>query len=896
VRCDCERSVPAPHHHANYSVEGKIKNEIVAIFVGGMSLCSLQQPAAYASIVLVDDYSPTTYSGSGNWDVGAALRIGDTALGEMTIDAASTVSNTTAVLGTDSGARGTATVTGGGSRWVSSGDLIVGDAGTGVLTISNGGAVSDVIGYLGYDAGASGTATVTGAGSVWTNSSYLRVGRYGTGVVNILSGASVLNTTGYVGYLADSSGTMTVTGAGSEWTNSDSLRIGHSGTGVMTISDGGAVSNTFGALGYSTTGSRGTVTVSGAGSAWTNTSYLMVGRYGTGTVTISNGGMVSNTTGYLGYFADSGGTVTVTGADSTWSNSDDLYIGGGSGGTGGAGRLTISDGGVVTAQDASLWSSGTLAGNSILRLNSGSGILSCYGTLAPGSGLGTLTIDGDVRFEAGSNLQIEVDNGGHSDRLAVTGDVTINGGTISAISDETITRTQTYTILTADRITHEFTTLDTALLKLNAATNPDDDIHLAYEATSIELTITAMEYDDPTLVDTPVQRQVGRALQVIAENGGNAVTTELQTLDGPALRDGYDQLAGQHKPVAYDAANRAVKRLMGTVSARMRSVQGGTVSMPSNLGLNELCASPRQGTLVQDSDWPASFPARGDGWLMPAGRPWGVWGKAFAVRGDRETTAQASGYDQATAGLSVGMDYQLTPKILAGVLAGYSDTDLAIAGSRDTTAIRSRYVGVYGSYETFGWYLDSTVVYARNHYTGHRGIDIGGIHETAQSDYHGDQFAVNLEAGLNRYRGDLSIQPFMAFDYITETQAGYAETGSSSNLHVQSGRYESSCGSLGAALTKRVWAGSRHTTMLTSLRGRWSHEFENGSGSTTSRFAGYQDTFTVTHRGVSRDSFMIGGGVTMTLNKATEIYFDYDCTLNKDYTSHFLTAGFQYRW
>ena len=67
------------------------------------------------------------------------------------------------------------------------------------------------------------------------------------------------------------------------------------------------------------------MTVTGPGSTWNNgpSGGLNIGSFGTGTLTIANGGTVVNITpniANIGNFAGSQGTVTVTGAGSTWSN------------------------------------------------------------------------------------------------------------------------------------------------------------------------------------------------------------------------------------------------------------------------------------------------------------------------------------------------------------------------------------------------------------------------------------------------------------------------------------------------------------------------------------------------------------------------------------------------
>ena len=73
---------------------------------------------------------------------------------------------------------------------------------------------------------------------------------------------------------------------------------------TLTVADGVAVASSTGYLGcYS--GSTGVATITGAGSQWTNGSYLYVGYYGGGTLTVTEGGAVSNTTGYLGSYSGS---------------------------------------------------------------------------------------------------------------------------------------------------------------------------------------------------------------------------------------------------------------------------------------------------------------------------------------------------------------------------------------------------------------------------------------------------------------------------------------------------------------------------------------------------------------------------------------------------------------
>ena len=123
----------------------------------------------------------------------------------------------------------------------------VGALGTGTLTIENGGTVnSGGGGSIGLSAGSTGSVTVTGPGSTWNNSpgGGLNIGSFGTGTLTIANGGTVINDTAFtanIGEGAGSQGTVTVTGAGSTWSNSSGVNIGNLGTGTLTIADGGIV-------------------------------------------------------------------------------------------------------------------------------------------------------------------------------------------------------------------------------------------------------------------------------------------------------------------------------------------------------------------------------------------------------------------------------------------------------------------------------------------------------------------------------------------------------------------------------------------------------------------------------------------------------------------------------
>jgi fibronectin-binding autotransporter adhesin len=256
--------------------------------------------------------------------------------------------------------------------WSGTTTAYVGNTSAGTLTVNGGSDLLSGYTYIAFGDTVTGLVTVSGAGSTWTNSGSLSVGYSGAGTLNVADGGTVASSSGYIGYNSGSVGAVTVSRAGSTWNNSDGLLVGYwGGVGTLNVANGGAVNSSYAFIGWAL-GSAGSVTVSGAGSTWTNGSSLYVGDVGAGTLEITNGGAVNSGGGDIGYGSGSLGSVTVSGAGSTWT-SNWLSLG-----FGGTGTLSVANGGSVSVLDTAYVYVGGVTGSS-------------RGTVVFGSGGGTLT-------------------------------------------------------------------------------------------------------------------------------------------------------------------------------------------------------------------------------------------------------------------------------------------------------------------------------------------------------------------------------------------------------------------------------------------------------------------------------------------------------------------------
>ena len=215
-------------------------------------------------------------------------------------------------------------------------------------------------------------------------------------------------------------GSLTVTDPGSS-VQATVMSVGEdTSTGTFNIQNGAQVS--FAAMTLAGTqlnahvasGSSGTVSVTGSGSRLTigSAGNFEIGSKGTGSLSISSGAVVtSDFTANLATFSGSQGTVTVTGAGSTWSNTGNIFVGGRDGANGGVGTLQIFSGGLVTASAVRNFS------NSLVNVDNGSssvpGLVVSGGFTAPSSS-GTT---GDLVVGNTTGGRMEIRSGGRVSNL-----------------------------------------------------------------------------------------------------------------------------------------------------------------------------------------------------------------------------------------------------------------------------------------------------------------------------------------------------------------------------------------------------------------------------------------------------------------------------------------------
>jgi T5SS/PEP-CTERM-associated repeat protein/autotransporter-associated beta strand protein len=544
------------------------------------------------------------------WTNNGNLFVGYGGKGTLSVAAGGSVSNTTGVIGYTG--IGNATVTGVNSNWSNGAELFVGQWGSGTLTVADGGHVSVNSGagpiYVANIAGSTGVLNIGAAvGSAAQAAGTIAAGEVqfgaGTGSLNFnhtdtaytfgtrITGAGTLNhyagttiLTGantYTGATTISGGTLHAGAAGtlsssSAFTLSDTagatLDLNNFNQTIGSLSGGGATGGdiTLGS-GILTTGGNNSSTsyagvISGSGGVTKQGSGTLTltgaNNYSGGT-TVSAGTLQGSTTSLQGNITNNAAIVFDQASSGAYAGA---ISGSGSLAKTGAGNVNLT--GTHTYTGATTISGGTLSvngsiANSAVTVNSGGTLggsgtigstsITSGGLLAPGNSIGTLTVNGNLNFAAGSIYRAEVDAVGNNDRINVTGTATLNGGTVDVQAGAgTYAANTTYTLLNAaGGRTGNFSGVTSNLAFLTPT--------LAYDANNVFLSLARNDTSFSAVAITPNQIATSTALQNAhagATGDMSVVQTALTGLSVEQARAAWALSAAQaaHKQVHSQAA------------------------------------------------------------------------------------------------------------------------------------------------------------------------------------------------------------------------------------------------------------------------------------------------------------------------------------------------------
>ena len=814
---------------------------------------------------------------SGTLDTGNAGDVIDAAAG-------ATIVLDTAVAGAGSVAKGAGTLLYGPNATGIAYNL---DAQSGIDSGTSGATISDPVSVTAAAVFAGG-GTVTLSNTVTiapaANAATLSVNEAGTQVVisNLagLTPADTLNKDGdgtlalaapVPGNLAASAGAVALNSGSSVGGNLSStgatvtLASGASVTGNVSV-DGGAVRLAGDAIGGDLLVGAGGATVEPQGTVTLDDDVTLGGAMVVGGNKLAVGGTV--TTGGNPVTTNAGATFEVTGAVTGALTKD------------GTGTLVLNGAGTdndVTVNAGVLMGTGPIAGNLLLAAG---------GIHAPGNSIGTVNINGTYTLSTGSIVQIEIDAdaGQTADLINVTGNAVLqNGSTIRIVqADGTIATNDTFTIIQTT----------TGISDLGAAVESTVATQFAGSVVGNNYILTATTRPFVDLAVGGNQLGIARALDAMTAND---LTVALGALPESQFAAAVQQLDAAPHIAAAGTAIPTITAANGHITGHMAGLRSGDAAMgymqssPVGMSFAQAAQDPRmlRQTIDAASAPAARVEAQADGGESLL--TWRPFAKVYGTFAEQDTTASQTGYDANTVGVIAGIDTALGEAVHAGLMVGYSYTDIEYDQSRGDADVHSLRVGPYATFDLGRLFIDASVTMGYHWNDATRKVTVGTFTGEADSEYNAWDLALYGGVGYDIDVYGVTVTPLASLQWVHYEQESFRESGAgAANLAVDSWETDSLRHVLALKASKVFDCGTMK--IVPECYMGWGHEYLEDD-KITSRFVGQATPFSFESDSDSRDSLLYGFGASFLLNENISVFVRYDGTCSSQQTVHNVAAG-----
>jgi outer membrane autotransporter protein len=398
----------------------------------------------------------------------------------------------------------------------------------------------------------------------------------------------------------------------------------------------------------------------------------------------------------------------------------------------------------------------TLSGDFTAKFNgsiTNSGNIQNFGRVSPGDtgdGDGQIFIEGDFVNESTGTLAIDITPTGNvNDKIFLTGNGTINGGTLEVYvgAGNYISGTQ-YEVISGT-VSGAFDG-DPVQVGPNANT-----IDIEVTIGSLILTIISNRLFEDQIINSGIPSEVVKCIlaQPITPGSDFAMVVEiLGTLDNKQVNKALTQLAAQN----YGS--------LEWVNARNNSYAADILSQH----LFELCCSPRD---CCSCDCNAS-----------------VWVSVFGnLMDNKKKLDNLRPFEASAVGTLIGVDFCNACCFYWGAAFGYTHTDLDWRHHGGGGDLNSYYGALYGSWVCDCFSLDLSVLGGGTENDLKRRISFADINRKAKKDFWNYFVTAHLGLRANWHWCCSTFEPYALADYHYYTHGSFTEHGAESlNLRVKS--------------------------------------------------------------------------------------------------------------
>ena len=542
---------------------------------------------------------------------------------------------------------------------------------------------------------------------------------------------------------------------------------------------------------------------------------------------------------------------------------------------------------VNVAERAHLALFGAITGNvSNAGLFGGTGVVNGNvvnsGIVSPGASTGRLTINGNYTQNRSGTLSIEVAgrSPGQYDLLVVNGRASL-AGRLQLI------RVGGFKLRAGDRITFLTAsggvsgTFDTVQNDFDTGTILDGEA--VFLPNSLVLEVTQGSFAE--IAVTSNERAVGLALDsAVGDPSASELLEFLNNEPLENLRNDLNLISPDELSSIYVAAVSLANVQSSNLERRMSDIRLGSKGFSSaGFAINGSGPSAQEGFAGVTGPAGAKGPAV---FVRPAEDSWGVFATGVGEFTNVESTFNASGYDLATGGFTMGLDYRIGSHLAVGLMGGYAYTGVDPT-SDGSLRVNGGKLGVYGTAFGSGFYLDGAVHGGLNGYDTRRTALAG----SAEGSTLGGELNVFVAGGYDWRIGGLTIGPTASFQYTYVGFEGFAEDGSLAPLQYPDQHAYSARTAFGMRASYDWKLGP--VRLMPEVRAAWQHEYGVTAYPILAGFAsGAGDSFSVTGPEIGRDGLLLSAGLAVQWNDTVSTYVYYDGELLRtNYLSNNVSAG-----
>ncbi|WP_244240464.1 autotransporter outer membrane beta-barrel domain-containing protein, partial [Achromobacter agilis] len=568
-----------------------------------------------------------------------------------------------------------------------------------------------------------------------------------------------------------------------------------------------------------------------------------------GGVISGNGAFVKNGAGTLGLTGDSSGFT-----GSTTINGGRLAMNGRLGGS-----ISIGAGGV-------------LGGTGTIGSGAGSTVtVAAGGILSPGNSIGTLTIDGDLAVQPGARFAVEANPAGtDSDLVRVTGNATLNGGSVAHIgASGNYGLRSSYTILAADgALSGQFDAVTSDFAFLTPT--------LAYDYGGRRVTLDLARNDEAmaSAAATRNQRASAGAIDSIGIARGHGVYDAIAQMpdDQELLRSSFDQLSGEIHASAKTVLLQDSRYVRDAVGERLRSAAGAV-----GASFAPVLASAGNGQQLAPAT--ANGPAS---WIQGMGS----WSQI-------DSDGNAARVKSSSGGFLMGVDTPVSNAWRLGLMAGYSRTDFDAQDRASSGDSDNYHLGAYGGGQWGALGLRGGVAYSWHDIATRRSVATPSFSDRLKASYDGSTAQVFADLSYRIDTPSAAFEPFANVAYVNLRTDGYTESGGAAALHAKGQTTDTTFTTLGSRISSRFDLAGAQAAARGSLG--WRHAFGDVRPVAAQAFSA-GESFTVAGVPIAKDSAVIEAGLDVQITSKAAFGLSYQGQLASSAQDHGVKASLNIRF